>query len=607
MNRIWIVALAAIMLAGFSGCKKDFLNKTPDEDLRVEDIFNNFRYAESFLTSVYANLPEEWNMSDQSGKNPFNAATDEMHISQTYAFSHQMVSGAWDPSSMDISLFNQMDIWQFYYQAIRKSNIFLENVDRIPLSAPEFTAERRERWKGEAIFLRAFYHFLLMRAYGSVPIADQAYELGHDFQSFRRQPLQECIDFVVSECEKAATTLPLKISANNEYGRITKAAALALKARVLLYAASPLWNGNSDYAAFKDNEGVALFPVSFDNEKWQRAYQAAKECIDQTEAGGYQIYRQDNTDPVKACQDLFLVDNNSEIFLARNSGLTLIYERVVYPLSRGGFASYCPVQEIVDDYAMANGERPILGYNADHTPVINPASGYTETGFAAAADPKGYYTAGTSKMYVNREPRFYAHINHSGSLWQNQPVELWRTGVDGRNQGGQNFCTTGYLIKKFADPNVVVSTNTRVNTTWVFFRLGEQYLNYAEALNEYQGPVPDVYKYVNQIRKRAGMPALPAGLTKDEMRERIRYERRIELAFETHRYFDLRRWKLAGTVDNKDVYGMDISAGTSLQDPAFYKRIVVEKRIFTTPKHYLWPIPQRDRERNNNLVQNPQW
>jgi hypothetical protein len=261
----------------------------------------------------------------------------------------------------------------------------------------------------------------------------------------------------------------------------------------------------------------------------------------------------------------------------------------------------------VDDYAMANGERPITGYTANHAPIINQASGYTETGFAAAAHPNGYYTAGTSNMYVNREPRFYANINYSGSLWQNQQIQLWRTGVDGRNQGGQNYSTTGYLIKKFADPNVVVSTNTRVLKTWVFFRLGEQYLNYAEALNEYQGPVPDVYKYVDLIRKRAGMPALPAGLSKEEMRERIQYERRIELAFETHRYFDLRRWKLAQTVDNKDVYGMDIAAGTSLQDPAFYKRTLVEKRIFAAPKHYLWPIPQLDRDRNRNLVQNPQW
>jgi hypothetical protein len=601
MNKIWILALAVIMITVCSGCKKNFLDKMPDEDLTIDDVFSQFRYAESFLTSVYFDLPEEWNMSDASGRNPFVAATDEMHISQSYAFSHSMATGAWGPSNMGL------DIWGFMYEGIRKANIFLENVDRVPFSPPTYTEAARDRWKGEAIFLRAFYHFMLMRTYGPVPIADKAYLLADDFQALRRQPLQQCIDFVVSECDKAATSLPLKITNASEYGRITKAAALALKARVLLYAASPLWNGNPDYAGFKDNEGIALFPASADNSRWQRAYQAAKDCIDQTEAGGYQIFRQTNTDPVKACQDLFLVNNNSEIFLARNCGVSLVYERVAFPLSRGGYSSYCPLQEIVDDYEMENGEKPILGYNADHSAIINPVSGYTETGYAATAHPKGYYPAGVSNMYVNRDPRFYANIHYSGSIWQGQQIQFWRTGLDGRGTGGQNYSTTGYLIKKFSDPNVSVPANRGVLKTWVFFRLGEQYLNYAEALNEYEGAVPDVYKYVNLIRQRAGMPALPAGLSKEAMRERIRQERRIELAFETHRYFDLHRWKLSQTVDNKDVYGMSIQNGTSLQDNSFYKRTTVEKRIFIAPRHYLWPIYQSEINKNNNLVQNPQW
>jgi hypothetical protein len=210
-------------------------------------------------------------------------------------------------------------------------------------------------------------------------------------------------------------------------------------------------------------------------------------------------------------------------------------------------------------------------------------------------------------MYVNRDPRFYANIHYSGSIWQGQQIQFWRTGLDGRGTGGQNYTTTGYLIKKFSDPNVSVPANRGVLKTWVYFRLGEQYLNYAEALNEYEGAVPDVYKYVNLIRQRAGMPALPAGLSKEAMRERIRQERRIELAFETHRYFDLHRWKLSQTVDNKDVYGMSIQNGTSLQDNAFYKRTMVEKRIFIAPRHYLWPIYQSEINKNNNLVQNPQW
>ncbi len=599
MNKIW-VCVVVLMATAYSGCRKGFLEKMPDEDLTIEDVFSQHRYAESFLSSVYFNLPQEYNLSDAPGRNPFVAATDEMNITWSYAFSHQMATGAWGPSNMGV------DIWGFMYEGIRKANIFLENVENVPLSPPTFTENHRSRWIGEATFLRAFYHFMLMRVHGPIPIADRSFLLSEDFLALRRQPLEACIEFVVSECDRAMALLPTKISANSEFGRITKAAALALKARVLLYAASPLWNGNPDYAGFTDHEGVALFP-SFSQERWQRAYAAAKDCIDQSEAAGYEIFRLNNTDPAKACQDLFLVNNNDEIFLARNLGAGLIFERAAGPLSHGGFSGYCPLQEIVDAYEMENGERPILGYNAGNVPVINASSGYTESGYAETAHPKGHYPAGIHNMYANREPRFYAQIHFSGSIWADKQIQFWRTGLDGRGAGGQNYSSTGYLIKKFSDPNVSVPANRVTQKTWVFFRLGEQYLNYAEALNESEGPVDDVYKYVNLIRRRAGLPPLPAGLSQEGMRERIRHERRIELAFETHRYFDVRRWKIAQTVDNKDVHGMNIQEGTSLQDNAFYVRTRVESRVFTAPKHYLWPIYQSEINKNNNLVQNPQW
>ncbi|MBD1420889.1 RagB/SusD family nutrient uptake outer membrane protein [Sphingobacterium chuzhouense] len=600
MNKaLFLTAISFIFFS--SGCQKDFLDKTPDEDLTIEDVFSQHRYAESFLTSVYAQLPDESNMSDNPGRNPFVAATDEMNITWAYAFSHAMVSGAWGPSNMPVN------IWSFMYEGIRKANIFLENVDNVPLSPPVFTETVRNRWIGEATFLRAFYHFMLMRVHGPVPIADHSFQLTDDFLELRRRPLEECVAFVVTESERAAELLPIRVASNSEYGRITRAVALALKARVLLYAASPLWNGNPDYARFTDHEGLRLFPTAYDAEKWYRAYVAAKDCIDQTETGGYEIFRLNNSDPAKACQDLFLLPYNNEIFFARNIGPSLLFERSSGPLSHGGFSAYAPTQEIVDAYEMANGERPILGYNGDDSPIINPASGYSESGYTTTAHPSGHYPAGVHNMYANREPRFYAHIHFSGSIWRDRQIQFWRTGLDGRGAGGQNYTSTGYLIKKFSDPNVDVPANRTVLKTWVLFRLGEQYLNYAEALNEFEGPVADVYTYVNQIRKRAGMPPLPDGLTQQEMRERIRHERRIELAFETHRYFDVRRWKIAETVDNKDVFGMNIQGGTSLQDNAFYQRTRVETRIFTAPKHYLWPLYQSEIDKNHNLVQNPQW
>ena len=162
-------------------------------------------------------------------------------------------------------------------------------------------------------------------------------------------------------------------------------------------------------------------------------------------------------------------------------------------------------------------------------------------------------------------------------------------------------------MKKFSDPNVSIPQNRWVLKEWIYFRLGEQYLNYAEALNESQGAVADVYKYVNAIRARAGLPALPAGLSKDQMREKIWHERRIELAFETHRYFDTHRWKIAEFTDNRDIHGMTYTSGTSLQDNSFYVRRVIERRVFESPKHYLWPVPQVERNKVPGLVQNPGW
>jgi hypothetical protein len=378
---------------------------------------------------------------------------------------------------------------------------------------------------------------------------------------------------------------------------------------MLLYMASPLFNGNPDYANFKDQEGVQLFP-GYSAAWWQRAAEAAKACIDQAETAGHALYTSSGNDPVKNYQELFYVNNNKEVLFARNEGTYDGFDVYSEPGSLGGFGLHGPTQDIVDEYEMANGLRPITGYTGDHSPVINPLSGYTETGFTETASPKGLYIAGTSNMYVNREPRFYASIHFSGAPWKTRTggLEFWAKGVDGKEAAGsgKSFSYTGYLLKKIADPNFVMNPRKVTLRTWIYFRLGEQYLNYAEALNEAQGPVTDVYKYVDLIRSRAGLPGLPGGLSKEEMRERIRHERRIELAFESHRYFDCRRWKISEVTDNTNIYGLDVYVGNSIKDPAFYKRKPVERRIFQK-KHYLWPMLKSETDKNPNLVQNPGW
>lgn len=607
-----IPILIATLLLITPSCKKDYLNKTPDEDLTVDKVFTNPAFAEQYLANVYWHLPKEIAMVDNPGannppNNPFTASSDEMELSYENNFAQVMNTGNWNPTTYT------QDIWSQCYIAIRKANIFLENIDKL-VPSELATAERISHWKGEALFLRAFYHFFLIRVYGPSPIVDKTVPLDNDFLATRRQPIDKCVDFIVSECDKAATLLQPKITAENDYGRPSKVTAMALKARVLLYMASPLWNGNPEYAGFKDKEGMRLFP-DFQATRWQTAATAAKACIDLAESAGHKLYRSATNDPVKNYQEVFYVNFNDEVFFTSNDPG---YNNIdAYSEPRGMAGAFWPLQtpsqDIVDDYEMANGLRPILGYNADMTPIINPASGYSENAQAVAAT--AYYYAGTRTMYVDREPRFYASINFTGAKYkttapQNRttPLQFWKGGLDGRpTASGENFSRTGYLLKKLTQPAFVMQPKADPPRTWIFFRLGEQYLNYAEALNEAQGPVADVYKYMNLIRERSGLPGLPGGLSKEDMRERIRHERRIELAFETHRYFDTHRWLTAESTDNKNIYGLDVlTSGYNISSNAFYVRTAIEKRVFQK-KHYLWPIQQREIEKNPDLVQNPGW
>lgn len=599
MKKILIVAL---MLTGqcLVSCQKGFLDKAPEEDITIEEAFLQRKYAESFLTDIYAGIPNEIYFTDMGEIQPFVIASDELNVPWPEKFAKMINRGSWNAHNAT------GQIWKNMYEGIRKANIFLNYIPLTPLDAT-FGETEKNRWIGEARFLRAFYHFILMRIYGPVPIMDYAAALDEDFLQIKRKPLDECVAFVVSECDAVAQLLPMRVVDDRQLGRPTAAAALALKARLLLYNASPLWNGNPDFRNFRDGEGNALFSGAEDPQRWATAAAANKQCIDQCEAAGYRLFRVAADRPVDNYQQLFLVRNNEEVLFARNSGRDGWMERCAFPGSLGGWNGWNPTQRHVDAYEMANGLAPITGYGAGGAPVINAASGYREDGYVEAADPDGKWPAGVRNMYVGRDPRFYATINFNGGSFLGRTLEFWNTGADGRGNAGRDHNTTGYLLRKFMDPTVNLTRGEISLKTWIFFRLGEFYLNYAEALNEANGPVDDVYHYVNAIRSRSGMPALPQGLNREDMRERIRQERRIELAFETHRYFDTYRWKIARVTNSGPFYGMNIAAGTHLQDEAFYQRTAFETRVFDAPTHYLFPIPQAEIDRNPSIVQNPGW
>lgn len=595
------IALLFIGLFLFS-CSESYLDKTPDEDLNLDMVFQERNYAEAFLSNVYSCLPLELTMAWHSwmardyNLNPFVGASDEMEMSWNTPYNQYMNSGAWSPSDGGTST---PAFWWWYYEGIRKANLFLENIHKTPMDEND-----KKKWIGEAYFLRAFFHFMLFRVYGPIPVIDHSITGNDNYKQIVRKPVEEVVQFIVDDCERACPLLDIKVTPD-KYGRITAAAVLALKARVLLYAASPLYNGNEDYLNFKDAQGNNFFPTSYDENKWRLAANAAKDCIDRAEAAGYKLYYSEDKDPVRSYSELFLVRHNPEVLLARNSEEGYWFEQLCSASGQGGWSGLNPTQNLVDAYEMqSNGERTILGYDGV-TPHINPKSGYVETGFTSEAHPKGYYPKGTRTMYVDRDPRLYASINFNGQQWRGRQLEFFSTGQD--RGSGPDFPSTGYLMRKYSDESVNIPQGRMTLKTWIFFRLGELYLNYAEALNEVEGPVDDVYTYINAIRKRAGMPTLPSNLTQAEMQERIRHERRIELAFETHRYFDCHRWKIAEETDNGPIYGLDHNQGTHLQDDAFYQRTLVETRVFEAPKHYLWPLQQYEMDRVPQLIQNPEW
>ncbi|MDR0700436.1 MAG: RagB/SusD family nutrient uptake outer membrane protein [Tannerella sp.] len=601
----------------FAACD-DYLDKLPEEDMTIEQAFSEYTHAKRFLANAYMHLPKEINwMVDQgntSDRNPWVGASDEMEVAYSGAATHLINAGSLSPQTSHAIC----PVWDECFMGIRKANIILENVDKIPLVlagaeslSDVFTEQERNEWKGEAYMLRAMAYLQLIRTYGPVPIFDHSLSTDANYNDVRRQPVQECIQFVADDCDRAAALLPIRYLKGSEeslkLGRFTKGAALALKSRILLYAASPLYNGDPDYAGFTDNEGVRLFPQSADPGKWTIAANAAMECINACEAAGHKLYAGTGDNFIDNYRRIFLDLYNDEWIYWRTLKLWTHFDRCSTPLSLSGFSILCPTQEFVDAFQMANGVQPITGYEADGaTPVINPSSGYVETGYVSTESPDGYWLAGVRNMFVNREPRFYAIVNFPGKQWRNTTCEFWNTGVDGyARHNASDYCKTGYLNAKYVEPGVQFpSYSGEREKCWIFFRMAEIYLNYAEAINEAEGPAK-AYEYVNRIRKRAGLPDLPTGLTKEQMREAVRQERRIELAFETHRYFDVRRWKIAEQTDNKPVHSLNITAGTHLQDDEFYQRIVCDPRSFEK-KNYFFPIPFDEISTSEyNIVQNP--
>jgi starch-binding outer membrane protein, SusD/RagB family len=584
-KKILMMMLAVIALASCT----DYLDQVPDDRQTIEAVFKKKNTTEQYLANVYSFVRDE---ADQWASNPWTTNSDELVTAWSKYSTFQINIGNWSTSDSPFSF------WGDYYKGIRAATYFINHVDEndeIRQIKPELIVQ----YKAEARFLRAFYYFMLMRQYGPVIlVGEDVLAVDGDANSlqFPRSPFDECVNYVVSELDEAAANLPLQPESDIDYGRITKGIALAIRSRVLLYAASPLYNGNTDLAGFKNKDGSALISQTYDANKWTKAADAAKAVID---LSLYSLYQDPGNDPVNSHRGMLLEPWNSETIFARKDNYLHGLDVHSNPRQAGGWNGMAPTQEIVDDYFMKDG-LPIKD-----EPYASRSPLYSETG----------YTAGIYNMYVNREPRFYASITYNKSIWDggslNGPTEISFevTGPNSATGHVSDWSRTGYLLRKNVSPftnDGSGGTGEQYKRPLVLCRLGEIYLNYAEALNEYDPGNPDILKYLNEIRERAGIPAygdgiaIPAGQA--AMREAIHRERRIELAFENHRWFDIRRWKELQKYGGHDMHGMDIHGSGD----DFYKRVVAQARPYRSA-YYWFPIRQYELDRAKLIVQNPGW
>lgn len=570
--------MATTMLASCA----DILDKKPLTEISDNDLWSDPALLKAFVNSRYNQVGVNGAESMQS------SIVDETELTwlrgcETHNFARLSptdlgrMNGAWwgwDNRS-----------WSTKWTNISNCNIFFERVDNVA-----FTDEtEKTKLVGQVRFIRAFEYWDLIARWGAMPIITKSFSINdrEEIVGQKRNTYKECIDFLVSELDQAAKELPANWS-GDDYGRATSVAALALKSRILLYAASPLMN-----------EDVKIPEVGYttpEPDRWQKAAKAATEALDAAQNAGYELYNL-NGDPSKNYQLIFM-DNtaaNKETLFARMGTSSAEGESISScdqynnPNGYGGWGGNCPLQELVDAYEVVkDGVASKFDWN-------NPEE---------KANP-----------YANRDPRFYATILYDGAKWMTRNVETYFD-VDGNGNitgGGKdtkfgndswNASPTGYNMKKFMDEGYALNSWNFCARNWIHLRMAELYLNKAEALY-YTGDEEGAREALKPVRQRAGMPAVTA--TGTDLLEAIKNERRIEFAFEEHRYFDVRRWKEA-----PKYFGTTVHAITIKKYPDGKKTYEVDKLRSDVggdrkwdDKMYWLPIPKSEMDKNPNLVQNP--
>lgn len=635
IKRNWAARVAILIIFSALSACKDYLDIIPDNIPTIDNSFTMRTEAEKYLYTCYSYMPKDGNLE----QDPSLLGGDEIWAIDGPPrpnFNHTIFNIA-QGRQATINPVGE-NIWVNLYRALRDCNIFLENIGKVP----DLSEEEREQWIAEVKFLKAYYHFYLVRMYGPVPLIKENLPVEVDISSVKisRAPVDDCFAYIVQLIDEAKDDLPSIVADPVKMlGRITKPIAYALKAKVLVTAASPLFNGNSEQATLKNPDGTQLFNQQVIPAKWDAAALACKEAIDICEAAGHRLYKFDRanstfvlTDQIVqqlSLRNAFTERWNPEIIWANTQSLSANTQlqatpNVDFRYQDNNVIGYelAPPLKIVDMFYTKNG-IPIeedLQWNANQ-PAVRAGT---------PADQRyiklNYETSSTN---FDREPRFYASLGFDGGVWYGQGyyTDATPTGTyyvsakkgQPNGKGKPDFgSVTGYFIKKyvhFQNTQGASAGDYSINNyPWPIFRLAQLYLLYAEALNEKSGPSAEVYKYINLVRERAGLPAVEVAwpayssnktkhLTPTGLREIIHREELIELAFEGARFWDLRRWKEAPQEYVKPIQGWDIEqSATSLY---YRKRLIFSPRFGL--KDYFWPIRDNTILNNRNLVQNIGW
>lgn len=546
------ISILVLLITVLVSCNKDYLDRAPSVNLSEAEIFSNPVLAAQYADNAYNHLIDEYARFN-AHRGITGQAADEAVSGNNEVSIRTLTNGTYHDhyERGGASLNDISDVWARAYAGIRVANKMLSVIDNVPWTTNQSPA----RIKGEMLFIRAFLYFELIKRFGGVPIMDRVYGPNENID-FPRNTYTECVNFIIKDLKEADLLLPATYD-NSNNGRATSGASKALRSRVLLFAASTLNNESNDL------------------EKWKAAAAAAKEVID------LNIYSLQAT-----YSDILNVASSPEYIMIKIRGPRpidgFLLDFAMSPGSGGAQGQLNPTQNHVDLYEMKTTGKPIT----------DPTSGYNP-----------------ALPYANRDPRLAANVLYNDATWQGRKIEMFSGGKDYLS-GNVTYTATRYYCRKLWPEVYIRNVSGTALLNFVYFRYAEILLNYAEAQNEAVGPDASVYSAINQIRARVSvaMPPLPAGLTQSQMRDRIRNERAVELAFEDFRWYDIMRWKAGPQIVAQPMYGMNVVKNTG--GTFTYTRELLPANMQKVYLDYMhrYPIPHSEIYKSKGiLLQNPGW